>query len=45
MIDKIAVGLIVAGILVTTIGFVLNHLIIGAAGLVLMVIGWQVARR
>jgi hypothetical protein len=45
MIDRIAVGAIVAGILITTIGFVSNKLIVGAAGLVLMVIGWQIARR
>ena len=45
MIDRIAVGVMIAGMLVTTIGFVINHLIVGTAGLILMAVGWRIVRR
>jgi hypothetical protein len=45
MIDRIAVGVMVAGMLVMTIGFVINHLIVGTAGLILIAVGWRIVRR
>ena len=44
MIDKIAAGISLSGFIVLIIGFLIDPIVV-AVGVVLMVIGWQVAKR